>query len=308
MMNALIVAKYSKLEWEMKCSGQSQDQILAKYSKERANVGAILKSHEKQLAVRNLFTSAFQCSIVMLEDMPKVAVNLYDLIIVLGGDNSFTYASHFVHSTPILGINSDPDRSSGCLTRYAIKTEQDVYDLVEALDFNNFRIESWARLEATLDGQKITPATSEYFLGERLRKYMSRHVLVYRGQEVEQKCSGFIIATGAGSTGWYRSTMPDPGETEWRPETKRAAFIATEQYQPMGRWDKSSNKWIDVGVNPNLKWGNIEEGEEIKIYSLNDNDGHISIDSWEERPFNRGSEARIYLGEPLQVLVPNELG
>jgi len=290
-MNALIVAKYSKLEWEMKCSGQSQDQILAKYSKERANVEAILKSHEKQLAVRKLFTSAFQCNIVMLEDVPKVAVNLYDLIIILGGDNSFTYASHFVHSTPILGINSDPDRSSGCLTRCAIKTEQDVYDLVEALDFNDFNIESWARLEATLDGAKLTPATSEYFLGERLRKYMSRHVLVYKGQEIEQKCSGLIVATGAGSTGWYKSALSDGVTSTWEPKDKVASFLTTEAYSQGAR------------SSPHSGW--LEEGEEIKVYSLNDNDGHISIDSWEERPFNRGSEVKIYLGEPLQVLVPN---
>lgn len=290
-MNTLIVAKHSKLEWEMKCWAETYDRVLKKYSKEKANVEAIIKSHEKQLAVRNLFSSVFNHGgIVMLDEASKVAVDIYDLIIVLGGDNSFTYVSHFTHSTPILGINSDPERSSGCLTRFAVKEDQDVYDLAEALDFGSFNIESWTRLEATLDGEKLTPATSEYFLGERLRKDMSRHILVYRGQEIEQKCSGLIVSTGSGSTGWYRSAVKDNIPCMWLPSTKTCAFVTTEPYNP------DNTKTL-----PHSGW--IEEGEEIKVYSLND-DGHISIDAWEEPPFNRGSEARIYFGEPLQVLVP----
>lgn len=292
-MNTLVVAKHSKLEWEMKSYGKSQEEILEKYSKEKANVDAILKSHEKQLTTRQLFTSVFsESSLIMLDEVPNVAVNLYDLVIILGGDNSFTYVSHFTHSTPILGINSDPERSAGCLTRFAIREAQDVYDLAEALDFGNFSIESWTRLEATIDGEKLTPATSEYFFGERLRKDMSRHVLVYRGQEVEQKCSGIIFATGAGSTGWYRSATKDDLPCAWFPEANTGAFVVTEPYNP-----------DDVKHRPHSGW--IQQGEEIKLYSLNDNEGQVSIDAWEERPFDRGSEARIYLGEPLQVLIPN---
>ena len=289
-MNVLVVTKYSKLEWEEKTLGLTRDDLLKKYSAERANLDAIVKSHEKQLAVRSLFTSVFPtASFVMLEDANKQVLDVYDLILVLGGDNSFTKISHYIHNTPVLGINSDPDRSVGCLTRWAIRTDQDVYDLAEKLDFNEFIIEQWPRLEAVIDGKIITPATSEYFLGESLRKNMSRHVLVFRGQEVEQKCSGLIVATGAGSTGWYNSSMRSM--TKWKPTDKLARFVATELYK----------RDAQAGITS----GPIQDGEELKVYSLNDSDGRISIDSWEEYPFPRGAEARIYLGKPLQIVSPN---
>jgi len=286
-MNILIVSKYSKLEWEEKTLGLTRDELIKKYSKEKANLNAILKSHEKQLAVRNTFKSVFNnASFVMLEDANKQVLDLYDLVIVCGGDNALTKVSHYLHSTPLLGINSDPERSSGCLTRYKIKDDQDVYDLAEKLDFGEFNIEQWTRLEAMVDGKVITSATSEYFFGERLRKDMSRHILVYRGQEIEQKCSGLIVATGAGSTGWLRSSGHNMGI--WKPTEKWFGFVATEPYNKTG-----------------FEYRELNEDEELKLYSLNDNDGMCSVDSWEEVPFSRGSEARIYLGEPLQVLVPN---
>lgn len=290
-MNILVITKHSKLEWEEKSLGLTRDELLKKYSSEKANLSAIVKSHEKQIEVRNTFSAVFpNASFTMLEDANKQVLDVYDLIIVLGGDNSLTKVSHYIHSTPILAINSDPERSVGCLTRYAISSTQDVYDLAELIDFSEFTIEQWPRLEAVVDGKIITPATSEYFLGERLRKNMSRHVLVYRGKEGEQKCSGLIVATGAGSTGWYNSSMKSM--TKWKPTDKLARFVATELYK----------RDYEGGT---ITSGPIVDGEELKIYSLNDADGHVSIDSWEECPFPRGSEARIYLGKPLNVVVPN---
>lgn len=290
-MNILVVNKHSKLEWEEKSLGLTRDELLKKYSAEKANLSAIVNSHEKQMSVRKTFASVFpSASFVMLEDAKKQVLDVYDLIIVLGGDNSFTMVSHYVKHTPILSINSDPDRSVGCLTRWAIHSEQDIYDLAEKLDFNEFTIEEWPRLEATVNGEIITPATSEYFVGERLRKNMSRHVLVYRGKEVEQKCSGLVIATGAGSTGWYKSASH--GTPKWKPSDKLARFIATEMYTT----DASEGS---------IRSAPIAEGEELKIYSLNDSDGQISIDSWEEHPFPRGAEAKMYLGKPLHILNPN---
>ncbi|KKL61424.1 hypothetical protein LCGC14_2195470, partial [marine sediment metagenome] len=225
-----------------------------------------------------------------LDDADAPAKDYYDLIIVLGGDNSFTYVSNYVSNywssdIPILGVNSDPERSVGCLTRWAINDDQDVFDMVEMLDFGEFDIKSWTRLGATVDGKLITPATSEYFFGERMRKNISRHILVYKGVEHEQKCSGIIFSTGAGSTGWYHSATR--GDT-WGAEERIARFVTTEPY------------------NAPMMCGEIEEGEEIILYSLNDDEGMVSVDSWEEEPFTRGSEARIHLGEPLNIVTPRK--
>jgi NAD kinase len=286
-MKILIVAKQSKYEWEQQKFNLSHDELVKKYNKERANLGAILSSHEKQLQVRgnfaNVVPNATKC---LMDQAPNfIAKGKYDLIIVLGGDNSFTYVSHYANDIPILGVNSDPERSVGCLTRWSIGNNQDVFDLIEMLDFGEFDIKGWTRLNATINGKLITPATSEYFFGERMRKNMSRHVLVYNGVEHEQKCSGIIFATGCGSTGWYSSSTRNK---PWSVEERKARFAITEPY------------------NVPVMHGDIEKDDEIILYSLNDSAGYASADSWEEFEFTRGSEARIYLGAPLNVVIPKK--
>lgn len=292
-MRKLIVIKQSKYEYEREKFNLSHDEIVKKYSKERANLDAILESHEKQLQVRNsildIIPDSIICSMDDISQSIKEIDDKYDTIIIsVGGDNLFTYVTHSADCIPILGVNSDPERSVGCLTRWAIHNNKDVYDMVEMLDFGEFDIVNWTRLSATIDGKIITPATSEYFFGERLRNDMSRHVIVYKGMEYEQKCSGVIFATGAGSTGWYKSATRVIRKKIWSAEEEKAHFVITEPY------------------NSPVMYGEIEGDEEVIIYSLNDGDGIASVDSWETFPFTRGSKAKISLGEPLNIIIPRK--
>lgn len=293
-MKTLIVIKHSKYEWEKIKDGISHDDLIAKYSREGANLDAIMAGHACQMAARDAVLSAFyDADACFMHNLSHDIADTYDLVIVLGGDNSFTKVSHCVHKAIILGVNSDPQRSSGHLTRWKINELADAFDLRERLDFNEYKVEAWTRLGAVLDGELIIPATSEYFIGERLRDQMSRHVLVYDGEKYEQKCSGLIVATGAGSTGWYYYASGDhyfPNKS-WPPTEGKARFIVTEHFEPRTHYETN---------------GFIAKGEDIIIHSLNDNDGHVSVDGWDSFGFQRGSSVRIYIDEPLQVLVPNK--
>lgn len=285
-MKILIIAKHSKYEWERKKFSLSHREIVNKYNKERANLPAILKSHSKQLAVRDTFINVFNNSLfIMSDDIDKHNLDTFDLVIVLSGDNIFCKISHHVNNTPILGINSDPERSTGHLTSWAINNNSDVHNLINMLNSDNYKIKNWTRLEATIDGNKITPATNEYFFGERVSNKMSRHILVHNGREQEQKCSGILITTGSGSSGWYNSVPNNKGIFD--PTLKLGAFIVREPYMP-----------TDDGIYV----GDIGPGDELILYSLNDDEGLVSVDSWEEFPFTRGSEGRISIGNPLRVL------
>ena len=288
-MRILIIAKHSKYEWERKLFNLSHSEIINKYNKERANLNAILDAHKKHLYIRELFKSTMNDAHMVMMDTLDGFIEGYDLVIVLGGDNSFTNVSHYVKNIPILGINSDVERSNGCLTSYSAVDDKSVDTLCEILEESNFNIEKWARLEATIDGKIITPATSEYFFGERHRSKMSRHILVYEGAEYEQKCSGIVVATGAGSTGWYNSANK---ETEtWGKTEQKGSFVITEPYN-------GDSKTNYMGVFPGT------HSDEITLYSLNDDEGLVSVDSWNEYPFTRGSEAKVYMGSPLNVLIP----
>ncbi len=286
-MKKLIAIKHSKYEWERKTLNLSHDELIKKYNKERANLDAIMQGHDHQIMVREQVQSFMPNATFRMIDEINNTITGYDLVIVIGGDNATTKITHYTDDTPIIGVNSDPDRSVGHLTRWAMHDEYDVMDFIEMLDFHEYEIEEWQRLEATLNGKLITRATSEYYFGERMRNKMSRHVLVFDGKEYEQKCSGIVIATGCGSSGWYRSIRAD--NTTWEPTCNIAAFVVSEPYNP--RRDGCYR-------------GELAPGSEIILHSLNDDCGIASADSWDEFSFTRGTEARIYPGRPLNVLVP----
>ncbi len=286
-MKKLVINKHSKYEFERKTLNLSHDELTAKYQKERANLNAIMQGHEHQLAIREQMQNFMpNATFRMMDEINKIITG-YDLVIVLGGDNSTTKVSNHIEDTPIIGVNSDPDRSVGHLTRWAMHDKHDVMDFIEMLDFHKYEIEEWQRLEATLDGKLITRATSEYYFGERMRNKMSRHVLLFGEKEYEQKCSGIVIATGCGSSGWYRSITGN--NTMWKPTCDVSAFVVSEPYNPQ---------------RDGCYRGELAPGSEIVLYSLNDDEGIASADSWSEFPFTRGTEARIYPGRPLNVLIP----
>jgi len=259
----------------------------------KADLNKILRSHDHQLKVRDDFKNIMSNSHMVMMNVLDGPIEGYDIVIVLGGDDSFKYVSHYVKDIPLLGVNSDPDNSEGYLTRWQVRSLKDVIDLIEQLDFNEYSIEKWTRLQATVNDEVIQSATSEYFLGKNRRLSMSRHVLVYRGKEYEQKCSGIIVATGAGSTGWLDSAAGMANIDTWDPTLNEAGFVITEGYKVGETWDEGH------------RWGVIGPDEEIILHSLNNNDGIIGVDSWEEFDFNRGTETRISLGEPLHIIVPD---
>ncbi len=287
-MNILIVSKQSKYEYEREKFGLSDTDLREKYKNENANLEAILSSHEAQLRSRAQLKELMpNADIISMKELTK-PISGYDLVISFGGDNSFTYVSHFVGSTPLMGVNSDPTRSTGALCAW---NSQDLGNVTARIMDGKYEIQEWPRLQATIDGKTITPTTSEYFFGEKESKDMTRHVLVYRGKKYEQKNSGVVIATGAGSTGWYDSANKYlfPQGNQFSKTEKKAVFIIREPYKPKP----------DEALA-----GELLPGEKLIIHSLNDAHGCVSADSWEEYDFTRGQTAIVEISDkPLRVAV-----
>lgn len=293
-MKILIITKQSKYEYERQKFGLSHEQIIKKYKNEDANLNAILHSHESQVISRRIIKELFpDADFISMQEL-KNKIQGYDLVISFGGDNSFSYASHFIGKTPMAGVNSDPIRSTGALCSWSAK---DLNNFSEKIKKGDYKIEKWTRIIAEIDGKELTPATSEYFFGEKNRKDMTRHVLVYRDKRYEQKNSGIIISTGAGSTGWYDSANKYiyPNGNRFSKTEKKAVFVITEPYRYSAKID-------DVLA------GEIWPGEQLEIHSLNDGQGYSTSDSWEEYDFQRGRKAIVRISEqPLNVIVPRNI-
>lgn len=290
LSNAALVPKLSKLQYDMMKLRLSREEAIAKYEREGSDTKTIIESHDLQMETLNRVTTLLKPTVISWRELSKKALLPYSLVIAFGGDNHFIYVSHFLNKTPILGLNSDPVRSDGALTGFTFDTFAELMPGISAAG-----IEQWTRLQVTINDRPIrTLATSEIYTGEQRRMDMSRYVLEFDGIVDPHKNSGLIIATGAGSTGWYDAAsryLHQEGDNFSRTQ-RMAKFLATEPFK--GRF--SRNK---------LKEGSLIPGEELVIRSLNDSSGIISIDSLKVYPFNRGSIARIKISDrPLNVVMP----
>ncbi|MFH0936911.1 MAG: hypothetical protein V1808_01300 [Candidatus Daviesbacteria bacterium] len=290
----LIVPKLSKLTYDMQKYHINLDHAIRKYQREGIDPEKVLASNNRQVeSLNNLTDFLKDAKVIGRNRLNKTIAAGANLIIALGGDNHFLYVSHFINGQLLLGINSDPTSSEGALTYFTVKSLKDFWSKLEADDF---KIEEWPRLQIALNGKKIQAlATGDIFIGESRRENMSRYLISLDGQEEEQKSSGLLITTGAGSTGWYDSACHYLFENGNKfPKTKQEArYLVTEVY----RGKLSKYQMLEGGFGP---------GQKLIISSLNDSSGEISIDSLVRCKFNRGSQAIIEISDkPLRVISLN---
>jgi len=291
--NILVVSKTSKYEWDMRRLKLDGKDLLRFYKKGNLDANKIIQSHKRQKEGLSKLKSLMPQSIFITRDeLTKHIVKNSELVVSFGGDNHFLYVSHFVEDVPILGINSDPELSEGALTSVTAEGFEKYFsDLLE----EDFKIEKWTRLNIYVNGEELEfPAVSEVFIGESQRLLMSRHRLSYSGKSEEQKGSGILITTGVGSTGWYSSACRYlfPKGNSFQKNRNEARFILTEPY----RGKLLKYKFLR---------GKISKNEELKIQSLSDSQGILSIDSLEDIKLKEGSIIIIKTGPPLKVALPS---
>lgn len=291
-MKILICPKVSKYEWDLHKYRLSHNQLINKYKEEKADYENILNSHERQVKSRKLAQKIFpEAKFVEREHLTKVDIKNTDITISLGGDNHFQYVSHFIDKELMFGINSDPQTSEGVLLSCTTEHLENIRHKYENKDY---MIEEWTRLDVFVNDRFFGRATCDVFIGESERKYTSRQIIEYRGEERQQKSSGILISTGSGSTGWYNSASryncKRNDDVSFLPTMKYAKFIVTEPYK-------------GTLTDHSLISGIINYDTEIKIHSLNDNKGKVIIDSLDEFAFPRGYIATLKLSEfPLNIL------
>ncbi len=286
LSRALLVPKPSKYEYDMARLGLTHETLLGHYRRENAD--RILESHRRQLEMRRRACTLLpEARLVERERVTADDVRGASLVISLGGDNHFIYLSHLSVETPLLGIKSDSLRSHGGLLPV---DEANLDAAVAALREGRATLERWTRLQAQVDGRETPPAASEIFLGEERRRDISRHVLVPPGLPdsagEEQKGSGLLVTTGAGSTGFAGCYL-----TPFDRQASEARWVLTE---PFPR-----------GATYRVPTGTLRPGETLTVRSRNDASGTLTCDCLEDVPFPYAAVATIRLSDkPLNVLRP----
>jgi NAD kinase len=298
----LVVTKMSRFEREKAATNLSEEQLLTHYKSIGECGSRILAAYlhhqdSVELCKRELSPE----HVVSLDALDTVTdLSRYKLVVALGGDDFFKLVGHHIQDKlPILGVNSDPASSVGALLPITI---EQLPDALARIERGEYHLEPWTRLQVTLNGGDQGAAINDIILGKRDFRLTSRHQLEFRGEKVMQRCSGILISTGVGSTGWYASAGLYLGDHD-RSFPKTARFARFELREPSATFTVTDR--VRKAHLPPLVEGTIEEGETLRITSLNDDEGIVSRDSLDQRPFPRGTVAEISIHpKPLIVLIP----
>ena len=140
-----------------------------------------------------------------------------DLVISIGGDGTALSASHFLLDKPLLAVNSAPGKSEGILTTL------NYHDLDRKLDeIKDGKVETelLERIEVYINNKLQNPiALNEVFIANGKAFLVSKYKLriIKNGiKEEEQRSSGIIFSTGAGSTAWFNSAGGTPFSAQER--------------------------------------------------------------------------------------------
>ncbi|MEM7184894.1 MAG: NAD+ kinase, partial [Spirochaetota bacterium] len=259
----------------------------------------VYQSHIRQLESRKTIQNeAFPTSeCIFRSGLEERELQTYDLIIALGGDNHFTYIGHYCmdYQVPILGCNSDVKTSLGALLYFSPQS------LVATIQ-NNWQgicIENWPLVFAKItypDNSVVETmgCISEISIRNNNPDLISHYYISYQDTIEEQKSSGVLLATGAGSTGWYQSGHYNQDiDKSFAKESNFFQVYARE----LSKSARRKYKLTDFPVYQECTF-------------ISDMDGGISIDCLPERvyPFPPGTIAEFQLSQKtLTVLKPAEL-
>jgi NAD+ kinase len=282
----VLFRKLSKLEWDARRYNEPPEAMPALYASQGIDVRAILDSHARQQETFDRIVMLLQkhygltppvvdsWSFIKGDHVAFSLLRNADLVIASVGDELATSVARVLGTNRLLPINADPLTSEGALLWPSVELfEKYIGSILDGLPYC-----FWPRIRAVLDGQHIGDAIGDVYVGAKERLHISCYSIRTPAGTIEnQKSSGVIITTGAGSTGWYRSCYWDEYNSDFVPADKGATFVVTEPYR--GKLTSSYN----------LTRGFIRPGEELRIRSLMP-DGLIVIDNKVSIRFDRDNE------------------
>ena len=226
-MRALVVYKKSHYElYESRTGIQTLEQQAHPF------VRAMMSSHDANqrtlAAVHRAFEElglAYHC----IYRGELRSANGFDLLCSVGGDGTFLEVARHSVSTPVLGINSDPQRSVALLCAADQETVQDHLEAVLAGELPEVRL---ARLQVTVNREPLGYyALNDILFCHANPAAMSSYTLRVDDVEEAQKSSGVWFASAAGSTAAIRSA----GGSRLPLRSRRLQYLVREPYVADGR-------------------------------------------------------------------------
>ncbi|XP_042307316.1 NAD kinase 2, mitochondrial isoform X3 [Sceloporus undulatus] len=248
----VVVAKTTRYEFEQqryRCAGLSEEDLKQLLALKGSNYSGLLERHRIHTknvdhVVDSLRNEKIEVRLVKRREYDEETVRWADAIVAAGGDGTMLLAASkvFDQLKPVIGINTDPDRSEGHLC-LPVRYTHSFPDAIQKLCRGEFRWQWRQRIRLYLEGTGINPipvdlheqqfsqeqhsrahvnerfqdqrahisephllpvrSLNEVFIGESLSSRASYYeISVDDGPWEKQKSSGLNICTGTGSKAW----------------------------------------------------------------------------------------------------------
>jgi len=199
MSNVLLVYKKSTFElYNSSPDAEVRDYI----NSSDPNALSIRKSHECQKrsfdsVVKSLDELGIKHEAIYRAGLSEITGR--DLVISLGGDGTFLEVSHYVKSTPMLGVNSDPGEG-GSVGYFCCATADNFSEVMK--NIGRAPITRLNRLELILEGKNIPEMVLNDIMVAHTNPVATTMCdVVSDGKQFRHKGYGFLVSTAAGSTG-----------------------------------------------------------------------------------------------------------
>ncbi|WAR24403.1 NAKD2-like protein [Mya arenaria] len=226
----VILSRITRYEFEkIRYKDAAEDQFKAKMQRKRSDYQTLLERHLKHYScVENmtklLNENGIETKVVKRPQYTKEVLDWADAVITAGGDGTFLDAASKILTVdmPIIGLNTDPDRSEGQLCLSKEKYSALHFDKVLNLLLNgDFRWKWRQRIRITMSGYHASDNPIElsdqqlHYLEHRYTEHVAENEVCSRplvsyyefsvdgSPSVKEKSSGVTVCTGTGSTSWH---------------------------------------------------------------------------------------------------------
>jgi len=135
--------------------------------------------------------------------LPNFIFAADDIVAALGQDGVVANTMKYLDDHPLIGLNPDPARYDGILLPF---TPRDLAKLLPEVAAGKRNSQAVTMAEARLRDGQVLHAVNDLFIGARTH-VSAIYEIAAGGTTERQSSSGLIVATGLGSTAWFKSIV-----------------------------------------------------------------------------------------------------
>ena len=252
---------------------------------------------EQQHAVLEVLENWGRYQVIERGFLPSFIFGPSDIVVALGQDGVVANTMKYLDGHPLIGLNPDARRYDGILLPFGPRDLPALLPDVAA-DRRPFKAVTMAR--ASLANGQTLHAVNDLFIGAR--SHTSAIYEIAAGEQKErQSSSGLIVATGLGSTAWFKSIVT--GSVAIAGAFGRDQTVVVP-YLPQP-WDSDELRFAVREPFPtktsqvSLVYGHLKRSQTLKVRSLMPENGVIFSDGIESDrlDFDSGTEAQISIAD-----------